>query len=264
MPPSSNIPKGTNIIWDDTDLGPDPGEDGAEFAGYEGRDWEAEPYGSVASALPESYLLTDDEILAIIQEKRRTGGGLRKMLESMGLPPLHQARTNYCWINALIDALQIDLAKQGFVVRLSPASAGAPMTGYRNVGGWVSRAIVWVKQHGVVPVDLWPANAIDKRYDTAEVREARKKYGIAEVFDVPPRNMRAIHSLLCRDIPVAGGYNWMRHAVTPIESVVLDGQLGTLCRNSGYMRDSQGYTVLMGSRAIPDEAVCIRTAFAAA
>lgn len=255
----SAIPDDAMVIWDDTDIGPDPGVDGAEFAGYEARDWEAAPYGATAQPFPSEWRLSYDEIHDIIQEKAKHKAGLRMMCEAMGLKPLHQGSTLYCWANGVVDAVQVMMAKAGYFVPLSPASVAGPITRYRNVGGWGQQAHAYIQQHGIAPQSTWPPNAIDSRY-AGPSQEVRKKYGVFEWFELPRRDLQAALSLMAQDVCVPMAHNWMRHLVNGIEPVYKNGQWGYLARNSGYARDATGHTIIMGNRAVPDEACCVRVA----
>lgn len=167
-----------------------------------------------------------------------------------------------CWANGPTHALEICRLIQGQkLVRLSPASVAAPLTGFRNVGGWGAKALDYIVKHGVCPVSLWPPNAISRKYDTEASRAERQKYRVTHWYDVvTTQNMSArerferLATMLLLGYPCSVAYNWWGHLVCAVDLVLLnDGKFGVFCHNSGAGRDAQGFTVLSESRGAPDE-----------
>ena len=225
-------------------------------------------YGDVAAPFPRELLIPRSEWQARIQEMEERRTRVSDQVEQAGLPCKNQANTNYCWINSPVHCIEIKrvLQNQEMVI-LSPASAGGPITGYRNVGGWGRTGLEYLVQYGCVPVDRWPANAIDRRYNTAENRQLAMKYRVVEWFEIRPRNIDEMMSCLLRRIPISVGLNWWRHQVTYYDPVWVSGQPGIRHRNSWGMSWPQagagGYAILQGSRMLPDDAVAPATVLAA-
>lgn len=250
------------VIDDSTDIGSLPV---TENAGAVPRDYEAEPEGSGPFSAPFALpLIPRSEWKERIEEMERTKTRSSDICELMGLPPMYQASTLYCADNSAVDSVQVLRAIQGQpTVFLSAASVGAPLKNYRNVGGWASTAMAYIVKNGIAPASMWPTNAINRKYDTPECREERKKYGVTEWWDMQPRNFDQLMTCLLNRIPCAAGFNWMRHAITPIDPVIGPrGEFGFLSRNSGLYRDRTGHFVVLGNRAIPDDCVAPRVAIA--
>lgn len=225
-------------------------------------------YGDVATPFPAELLIPRSEWQARIQEMEERKTRISDQVDQAGLPCKDQNGTNYCWINApvhLIEVMRV-LQNQELVI-LSPASAGGPIKGYRNVGGWGKEGLEYLVQYGCVPVDRWPANAIDRRYNTAENRQLALKYRVVEWWELRPRNVDELMSCLLRRIPIAVGLNWWRHEVSYYDPVWLNGQPGVRHRNSWGMSwpqaQARGYGILQGSKMLPDDAVCPASVLAA-
>ena len=223
-----------------------------------------EGYAGVAAPFPASLLIPRSEWQARIQERKERKATLREKIQGAGVQVKNQERTNYCWINAPTFCVEIVRLLQGQKhVVLSPASAGAQIKNYRNVGGWGKEGLEWIIAHGVAPVDLWPANAIDRKYATAETKAAALNYRIDEWWELEPRNIDQLVSCVLRNVPVAVGYNWWSHEVTMVDMDWIDGDIAGVIGNSWGDWGDQGYGILQGSRLKPDDAVAPRTALAA-
>lgn len=225
-------------------------------------------YGDAATAFPRELLIPRSEWQARIQEMEERKTRLSDLVEQAGLPCKDQNGTYYCWINAPVHCLEVMRVVQNQrMVILSPASAGGPIKNFRNNGGWGKEGLEYLVEHGCCPVDVWPANAIDRRYNTAENRRIALDYRAVEWWELRPRNLDELMSCLLRRIPVAVGLNWWRHEVTAYDPVWINGQPGARERNSWGMNwpsaGARGYFVLQGSRLLPDDAVAPRSVLAA-
>lgn len=221
-------------------------------------------YGGTAEPFPDELLVSRSEWQARIEEMQERKTRLSDRVDQAGLPCKDQQQTNYCWINAPTHCTEIVRSGQNQrPVILSPASAGAQITGYRNRGGWGKEGLEFIARSGLVPVEKWPANAIDRRYATPENLELALAYRVTEWWELEPRNLDHLISCLLRRIPVAVGYNWWGHEVTAYDPVWIDGAIGIRPRNSwGMGYGDRGYFVLQGNRMLPDDAVAPRVAIA--
>ena len=223
--------------------------------------------GAPVEPFPSELLIPKSEWQARIKEQEETKTRLSDLIIQGQLPCKNQQNTNYCWINAPTHIVEVvRLVQNQQLVILSPASVGAPLTGYQNVGGWGGPAMVGIFKLGLCPTSVWPANAIDKKYNTPQNRELALNYRQTEWMELAPRNLDQLISCLLRRIPVAGGYNFWRHEVSVIDAIWLDGTVATRIRNSWGMdwptQGAGGWSVLQGSKMYPDDQVAPRVAIA--
>lgn len=220
-------------------------------------------YNGVAEPFNPAMEIPESEWQARIQERVELKNAIPDFCDRAGLPSKDQSNTNYCWINAPVYTIEVTrlLQNQSMVI-LSPASAGAPIKNFRNVGGWGKEGLEHLAEHGAVPQNLWPANAIDRKYYTPENIEIAKDYRVLEWIEAQPRNKKQLVSLLLRNIPVAVGYNWWRHEVTAVDVQWKDGEVVLVIRNSWGNWGDRGYGILQGSRMLPDDAVAPRSVIA--
>ncbi len=224
-------------------------------------------FGAIPSAppFPSSMIIPKNDRQGWIEDAEKNKSRTSDVIIASGLPCKDQGQTNYCWINAPTHCVEITrvLQNQPMVI-LSPASAGGPIKQFRNVGGWGEEGLEWIVQHGLVPVDHWPANSIDSRLYTEANKQLALDYRVTEWWELQPRNMDELISCLLHRIPVAVGYNWWGHEVTAIDCVWLDGEIAIRIRNSwGMSWGDKGFSILQGNKMIPDDAVCARVTVAA-
>lgn len=222
-------------------------------------------YAGVANPFPEELLIPRSEWQARIEERVALKAQLSDMCDQADLPCLNQEQTNYCWANAPTYCCEVVRILQGEpLVLLSPASVGGPITNYQNVGGWGKQALQYISDNGIDPQSVWPANAIDSQYHTAENVQLAKSYRATEWWDLNgPNVLDNMISCLLRDSPAAAGYSWWSHEVTVKDAVWKDGAIALLCRNSwGMTWGDRGYFFIQGDRMIPDDAVAPRVMIA--
>lgn len=220
-------------------------------------------YAGVADRFPSDLVIPRSDWQGIIEEMEQQQSRLSDLCTQAGLPAKDQEQTKYCWINAPVYAVEcLRVAQNQEMVILSPASAGAQIKGYRNVGGWGKEGLEWIVEHGVCPVSSWPANGIDRRYATTENKALAMRYRVQEWWELRPRNLDQLISCLLRRIPVAVGYNWWGHEVTAIDAVWQSGTVAIRIRNSWGNWGDNGYGILAGNKMLPDDAVAPRVALA--
>lgn len=219
-------------------------------------------YGDVADPFPSTLLIAESEFQARIKEMEETGTNISSLIKKRKSPCKNQEQTNYCWFNSPTRCTEIVRMQQGEPqIILSPASGGAQVTNFRNVGGWGRDALEWIVENGLNDVKDWPANAISKQYATAANKAKAMQNRIVEWTELIPRNRQQLISMLLRRIPVACGFNWWGHEVTAVDAVWIDGTVAARFENSwGPSYGDNGLFILQGSKMLPDDAVAPRTA----
>lgn len=231
------------------------------FRGYEQRDYSKEPYGSATPyAVPMTIPnIPESEWPDRIEQIHKDKALVSERAKRSGIKVYNQGSTNYCWANGTLKAFEITRVLQGLDhIPLSPASIAAPITGFRNVGGWGTQALKYLGDHGACPTAVWGNNSIDRRLDNAETKKAREPFRNTMWFDVEPGVLAPTMTLLLLGMPVAVAYNYWRHLVLALDPIRFeDGTYGFGCWNSwGENYGDKGYFVLKGSKAVPSEAVC--------
>ena len=170
-----------------------------------------------------------------------------------------------CWINAPTQAIHYVRARMGQrKVLFSPASAGAPIKGFRNVGGWGTQGAEWIAEHGICPQEVWPANAISRQYYTEENKKIAAKYRITDWCELKPRSFDELATCLLLGLPVAIGLNWWSHEVLAVNLVAKGGKWFVAIDNSwGSGYGDNGIGLLTEVKGRPDDSVCLRLMTAA-
>lgn len=213
-------------------------------------------YGEFAAPFPDHLLIPESEWEARIKEMEEQRSRVSDLIRMAKLPPKNQESTNYCWINAPVHCVEIMRLQQNQkTVILSPASVGAQIKNYRNVGGWGLEGLQWIVKNGVTPVSLWPANAIDRRYATADARQTALDYRIDEWIECKPRTVNQMMSMLLRRYAGAVGYGWWEHEVNCVDPVWIDGGPAIRIRNQWAGWGDYGFGILQGRKMLADDIV---------
>lgn len=244
-----------NLPDDITQVAPGPD-------GYEPRDWVEHPLGGTGFAAPFNLPeIPQSEWDDRINEQEKNGTGIEAICRVKGWRPKHQGRTSLCWMYSVTMAQEagrcIDNQEH---VPLSPASVAAYITGFKNRGGWCSKALEGGSTIGWSTEELWPGTAVTGRqYNTPEANAVREKYKATHWLDLQPRSNEQVAACVLRDrpIPVAAAWMRIRHAVTVFGMVKVNGKYYWRCPNSGYLRDAQGWTLIPLSWGGPDEALSL-------
>lgn len=221
-------------------------------------------YEGAADPFPPELLVPRSEWQARIQEAEARGTNLSAVMRRAKLPAKNQGRLPYCWIFGPTQAVEVKRLLSGLAyVSLSPASAGAQIKNFRAVGGWGREGLEFVSEYGLVPSANWPDTSLDRAHLTEENRRLALDYRVTEWTACRPRDVDQLFSMLFHMNPTAVGYNWWAHEVLAVEPVWLDGEAALRFRNqwAGYGDDN--YSVLRGSRMVPDDAVAPRVVVAA-
>lgn len=253
---------GIPIVDDRTDLR-SFGKSLREHAGYERRDYQASPVGGGPYAKAwRGPRLSVAERKELIKERERTKSRISDLMTLHGVKPFHQAQTSSCWAQSTVFAFGLaDLKARGVWVPFSAASVAGRVTGFRDVGGWCSKALDLMVSDGVATQNTWSPNAVTSRKsDNAESQAERKLYRPTEYDDFEPNDTESvIDFILTTGFPVAIAAMWMRHAVVWSDPYIAsNGSIGVKGPNSGYLRDANGWTAFEGRRVTFDEAVAVR------
>jgi hypothetical protein len=226
------------------------------------RDFEAVPHGSMAFAPAfDQPNIPRSQWPSMIRAMEASQSRLSDVVRGAGLASLHQGSTNYCWANAPVNCVRVIRAMNNQPpVDLSPASVAAPIKHYQNLGGFGPEALKFIVTNGIAETSFWPANAIDRRFDTPEMRANALRHKVSEWYDLLPRNFDQLATCLLMGFPVAVGYDWWRHEVTALDLVeVTPGKFGVRIWNSwGDTWSEQGMAVLVEQQGTPDDAVAPR------
>lgn len=235
--------------------------------GYKKRDYNKDPYGSLEYTTKfDIPLIPRDEWADRIEEMNKERALLSQLADSKKLSVLHQNGTSYCWMNGYIQAMHyLSLVMTGDFTLLSPASCAAIIKNFQNRGGWGKDAIAFLAKHGAVPQTLWPPNAIDKKYDTAEADEARKPNRLLEWYELKPRNFDQCMTAALLRYPYGAAFNWWRHLICAVDPVVMGkDEFGILHDNSwGKGWGKEGRVIFAEGKGTPDEAHAPRVRVAA-
>lgn len=184
-------------------------------------------------------------------------------MDWMSFEPKDQDGTNFCWINGPVQGLDTVRVMQGLpFVEGSAASGACLINGYVNQGGWGIEACEFMLKTGCCSVKYWPNTAINRQYDNAASKADRPFRKVVTFYDLD--SIDEVISCLLLGHPVAVGYNWWSHEVVAVAVVDLGGgSYGLVIRNSwGDWGDNNrhgvaGFSVLTGSKMVPDDAQAI-------
>lgn len=232
--------------------------------GYNPRDYGAAPLGCFGDVFPQDFYVPSSDWGEMIEKLDAYEAQPFHHKKKAGFKSLDQGNSNFCWINAPIQGSHYVRAMQGLPhIPLSPASVGAKIKNFRNVGGWGSEGLAYLAEHGAVPQSIWPANAIERKYDTSEANASREKYRVEEFYELPDKSFHALVSCLLRGWPVAIGLNWWRHEVLACGVHIQgnDPESDTVIEidNSwGEGWGDNGHGILTRDKGTPDDAVVVR------
>lgn len=177
------------------------------------------------SLIPFDFpILSKPERLEAIKQMTAEKNLLSDRRLSLKIPSLDQNGTNYCWGNGVVSAIILRrMLMGGGYIPLSPASGCAPITGFRNNGGWGVDFIRYTSKYGINTVNEWPANAIDKRYYTEANKELAKRNMVLKWMELEPGNRDQLMTAMVLRLPVALGYSWWSHEVCGIDPAITNG-----------------------------------------
>lgn len=253
--------RGGSVVTD-PDWAPEPSQ--RKMRGYEKRDWRVRKPG-YAAGVP---LLTPDEIDPVpfdeIHERIKardekslddpTYGGTEELLQQLGVKTKFQSSSSYCHAFAVAAIIEEMLALEGAGYQpLSAWALGNWATKYKNEGGWPTDDCAIAARMGIPLEKFWKMSGnrlpIGKKYETTKAIEDARTRVVLGFRDLPVRGLTkkqrvAIEFSLLEDRkPTATGHNSIRHAVNPTQFGLYEDKLVKVTRNSGYQRNSKGYTI---------------------
>ncbi len=220
------------------------------------RDFKAIPRGS-SHAAPELKIprIPRNEWIDRIEEMEKTKTRLSDFVYAQNVNFIEQNGLSYCWNYGPGNAIKGLRAYNGQPdIDISPTAVGAIIKNYRNVGGWGLEAMELMAEMGVPTSEFWPHHALQKKYDTPEMRENAALHKGLEWADLEPGVLDDIATCVLNRLPCPVGFNWWGHEVAAFDLVHKDGQFGIRIRNSWVGYGDFGFGILMGRKAIPDDA----------
>lgn len=210
------------------------------------------------------HLIPRDEWPNRIAALKKASAGL--MALTYQIPPYDQDGTNYCWANAPCQGWTAMAYQQGRpLYRISAASVGGPITGYRNVGGYGLDAVQFLAEKGGVNEALWPSNDISSAYDKkAEVRADRPRNKLTAMLadlGASGKMFDEVATCVLLGAPCPVGYNWWSHEVLAVGLDQKGGKYYLVLRNSWGDYEDHGFFLLPEgkgkNKGTPDDAQAI-------
>lgn len=246
------------------------GPDGCSASGYISRDFQVQPVGSIATEFPDELIIDPrewpDRIADKLRKKERTIDFVRNEMPHFWL---NQDPTNSCWGFSIVQCCMIVLARMGqSSTRLCPYSVTGPINRYRDVGGYVPRALEQIRSEGIASCELWPMSTPGSpntaRENSNAINNGRKYYEGSRADAATRRNLEFFEcstwikkgSALLRDMLVPDGYDYEGHSTGTIDLAIVNGEIAGIDMDSytpdgkPHLRYRVGARRAMGSMAI--------------
>lgn len=181
--------------------------------------------------------------------------------------PKDQNSHGYCWAYSVTGAVEFLRAINNQpLVRLSAHAVAAIIKKGRDEGGWCGLSAKFVREVGVPSDAFWKTHSRDISQDTPALRANAALHKVTEDWvdltrDIYDQNLteRQVDSCCLLNIPMAWDFNWWSHSVFGGRLVKVEGgSRGRKIRNSWGNWGDNGWSILRGSKAIPDGAVALR------
>lgn len=189
------------------------------------------------------------------------------------IPYLDQNGRGYCWSHSTTHAVMISRAVQNLpYVPLSAYAVACIIKNYRDEGGWCGQSGKFIKEVGVPSQEFWPQQSVNRNLDTPQMRQNAALHRIDEDwYDLTKHiadqymTVQQVATALFLNHACALDFMWWRHSVCGLRWVRIErGSWGVLILNSWLNWGRDGMGILRGSKAIPDNAISIRTTKASA
>ncbi len=214
-------------------------------------------------------LIPKSEWSARIKEQEAKQSRTSDVLRAAGIPSLDQDGVGYCWGHSSVGAVQAlrALMNQPYVP-LSAFAVCATIKKGADEGGWCGLSAKFIKEKGVPSQAIWPqGDRSYRKYDKPETWANAALHKVSEDWvdlarDVYDQNLtfEQVASCLLANIPLAVDFNWWSHSVMGCDLAEIEpGSFGIRIRNSwSDSWEDIGFSVLRGSKTIPDGAVALR------
>tara|TARA_R100001129_G_scaffold114327_1_gene78999 strand:- start:1961 stop:2710 length:750 start_codon:yes stop_codon:yes gene_type:complete len=234
------------------------------FTGYEPRDYQEVPFGSVFDSAEYQIELLD----------RKHWWELWRESEAAESTPAHRHKKHcqifsqgafpFCWgwaaSNAVMNLQSLRLDQPRL---LNGHSTACWRTGYKKRGGYGAEACKAVSDFGVAEFDLWPEYSMNKKLaKSRKVLENAAKNKLVSFYELPRPTGDWVVSSLLQGYPVVSCFSWWRHAVLAVglrfksQQAAERGEYELLVANSwGERWGDGGYGWLTGSKRFPTEAL---------
>lgn len=262
--------KGNEILIDDStdnDLLFDPVVDG-EKKGRGGipRDYSVQPVDWFSDPPSNMQIIPKTEWSERIKELEAQKALLSHVRGDIA--SLDQNGQGYCWFYSNSGVVTILRKKANLpYIRFSAHAGACKIKNFKDEGGWCGLSADFWKSTGCPTVEFWPEKSMSKQHDNAATWENAAKHKVTEdwvdlgkaVYD---RNLTfdQVATCLLLGLPCAVDFNWWGHSVCALDLVEVEpGDFGIRIWNSwsdGW--GEKGTSVLRGSKARPDGAVCLR------
>ena len=244
------------------------------------RDFKEYPieYLAPPSEIPDMSLT---EIADRIKDSERDQSNLRyirrRALGGSHIPSLDQGQFGYCWAYSVAMTVMLKRAAMNLpYVKLSAHAVAAKIMNMANRGGWGGLSAKFIRENGIPSVEFWPERDHQTKYDNAKTWENAKLHRITEDYvdlaagHVADQNLTKKQVLiqLVLNNPCALDFNHWGHSVCGMWAKLLDNASQSLTLDSfgigilNSWRDSfgdLGEVVMVGSKSIPNGAVCTRS-----
>lgn len=175
----------------------------------------AKPYGSTPHMGPTTIQkIPRSEWDDRLEEMDKTKSSLWHLMDSLNSPVKDQDGIPFCWVHGITRAIEARIGSQrNRAVSLSATSVGCKVTNFRAQGGWGRNAIVKAAEIGVVPMELWPENKLDRQYDTPEAWKAAEDFIVEEWDELEENDFDMAMSYAFERFPFGLGLDWWTHLV---------------------------------------------------
>lgn len=238
--------------------------------GYQPRDYRE---------FPEGYNLPSHTAKAIPSSEWRER---IDYLNSISAQPVHwhkslgkraiqnQRSSNYCWMYGTVAAMINSLATQGVgFVNLNPYAVAYLGKRGANRGGFGAEACEYLDKYGCPTKSALPEFTKTLRW-TSLVKANARQHKICEFSEIGSDNFDAVVSNLIGDdpAPCTVAFSWWRHLVCALGVTYNSrGNYGLIVVNSWGSKwadggESGGYGIIWGAKAVPHEAIAVRSVLA--
>lgn len=256
----------TDLIINDQNFSQVASDAGGMWGGKCGTRQRQTAYGAspVAAQVPLD-VIPMEEWPDRIADQERNKSSLEHIWRDSKIGVWNQGELLFCWVYSGVISLMLEREVMGLpYVELSPCSVGAPITGYRNVGGYIENALREMMSGGVAPSTHVPVSTLRAQDFKPGWQAEAAKYKVRQAADIP-RDYQIQGSQLLLNRPMPVGHNWWAHSITHLRMIDLYPQKratdwSRYGRRGLNQWGGTGIVQLEGSRQLADQAYVITQA----